>query len=562
MKTYLIALSFLLAGTTLKAQTLKWAKSFGGSGSDFGYSVKTDGLGNVYTTGYFNGTADFDAGSGTYNLTSNGKADIFVQKMDPSGNFLWAKSFGGPNDDYGNSIALDGSGNVYITGYFAGTVDFDPGTGISNLTSAGGSYDVFIQKLDPNGNFIWAKSFGGPGDCRGYSIITDDLGNVITTGSFEGTSDFDPGTGTTNLTSAGGTEIFVQKSDSAGNFLWARSFGGISYDFSLSLTTDDSGNVYTTGHFEGTADFDPGTGTFSLKASGIADIFIQKMDASGNFLWAKSFGGTGGDYGHSIAADASGNIFTTGNFQGKVDFDPGTGVANLSSLGNADIFIQKLDPSGNFLWAKSFGGTGADRGNSVFSDASGNVYTTGYFENTADFDPGTGTTNFTSAGKADIFIHKLDPSGNFLWGKSFGGRNYEYGFSILADASGNVYTTGGFPGTLDFDPGADSVKLTSVGSDDIFVQKIGQDALITESLNTGMNISIYPNPTSGMIRVLCSGTLNPEEIQLSDLQGKVIYTKKWSAVSDTNFEIEGQAGIYFLKFITTNGQMVIKLIKV
>ena len=135
------------------AQALQWAKSMGGADRDYGSSIALDGSGNVYTTGFFEGTSDFDPGAGVFNLTSAGSVDIFVSKLDASGNFVWAKAMGGANLDVGYSIALDGSGNVYTTGYFFGTSDFDPGAGVANLTSAG-IYDIFVAKYFQNSTGI------------------------------------------------------------------------------------------------------------------------------------------------------------------------------------------------------------------------------------------------------------------------------------------------------------------------------------------------------------------------------------------------------------------------
>ena len=341
---------------------------------------------------------------------------IFAQNA----NFEWAVSMGGNYIDYGYSITTDDSGNVYTTGSFSGTVDFDPGAGTLNLTSAG-SDDIFVQKLDPNGNLIWAKSMGGTYGDIGYSITTDDSGNVYTTGSFSGTVDFDPGAGILFLTSTGDLDIFIQKLDLNGNLLWAKSMGGTSNDQGNSITTDANGNVYTTGYFRGIVDFDPGAGTLNLTVVGADDIFIQKLDPNGNLLWAKIMGGFSFDYGYSIATDDSGNVYTTGYFRGIVDFDPGADTLNLTSAGSDDIFVQKLDPNGNLIWAKIMGGVNSEYGYSITTDDSGNVYTTGRFWGTADFDPGAGILNLTSAGYSDIFIQKLDPNGNLIWGKSMGG---------------------------------------------------------------------------------------------------------------------------------------------
>jgi hypothetical protein len=338
-------------------------------------------------------------------ILAAGSFDVFVQKLDPSGNFIWAMSLGSNLGDLGNSSTVDSSGNVYTIGYFRLSADFDPGIGATYLTSVGLD-DVFVQKLDSSGNFLWAKSFGGGSNDNGSSITIDVSGNVYTTGSFRGTADFDPGAGTANLTSAGQDDVFVQKLDVSGNFHWAKSFGAGLRDKGNSITVDDSGNVYTTGFFEGTVDFDPGVGIDSHTSAGRFDFFVQKLDDSGNFLWAKSFGSGLFDEGTSITVDASGNVYTTGGFNGTVDFDPGAGTTNLTAV-NGDVFVQKLDPSGNFIWAKSFGEISQDRGSSIAVDASGNVYTTGYYAGTVDFDPGAGTVNLTSAGDFDVFVQKL-----------------------------------------------------------------------------------------------------------------------------------------------------------
>ena len=472
MTKQLLTLSFTLFCFSTFAQNYNWAKRMGGTSVDLGYSVAADGFGNVYTAGYFSGTVDFDPGAGIVNLVSAGGSDIFISKLDAAGNFVWAKNMGGTGNDQGNSIAVDASGNVYTTGYFQGTADFNPGTEIVNLVFTGGN-DIFISKIDAAGNFVWAKSMGGINSDVGFSIAVDGSGNVYTTGVFSETADFDPGAGTVNLVAAGSTDIFVSKLDASGNFVWAKSMEGTLSDGGASISVDGSGNVYTTGYFQGTVDFDPGAGIVNLISAGGEDVFISKLDASGNSVWAKRMGGTLSDIGNSLAVDGAGNVYTTGNFSGTVDFDPGAGTVNLISAGGADIFVSKLNASGNFVWAKRTGGTGAEIGSSIAIDASGNVYTTGYYNGTVDFDPGAGTVNLVSAGSVDIFVSKSDAAGNFIWAKSMGGTGIDVGYSIAIDAPGNVYTTGYFQQTSDFDPSAATASLVSAGNIDIFVSKLG-----------------------------------------------------------------------------------------
>jgi len=200
------------------------------------------------------------------------------------------------------------------------------------------------------------------------------------------------------------------KLNSAGNFVWVKATGGTNTDkdYGHGIAVDGAGNVYTTGYFAGTADFDPGPGTFNLTSAGIDDIFVSKLDSAGNFIWAKAMGGTSVGEGYGIAVDGAGNVYGTGIFAGTVDFDPGPGSFNLTSvLGNYDIFVSKLNTAGDLVWAKAMGGTDADYGEGIAVDGAGNVYTTGGFYDTVDFDPGPGTFNLTSAGYEDVFVSKL-----------------------------------------------------------------------------------------------------------------------------------------------------------
>jgi gliding motility-associated-like protein len=472
----------LILAIEINAQTpsLVWAQRAGSTSYDVGWSVITDAAGNVYTAGHFRGTADFDPGPGTFNLTAFGVfEDIFISKSDANGNFLWAKSFGSTTQDLPDQAQgiTYRAGNIYVTGLFSGTVDFDPGVSTTNLISVGGK-DIFVLKLDINGNFVWAKSMGSVKDDTAYSIATDASQNIYTTGGYEALADFDPGPSTFNLPNPiSGSAIFISKLDMAGNFGWAISLGaGNAYNIAgFSIATDLAGNVYTTGIFRATIDFDSGAGIFNLTSAtnSANDIFILKLTSSGSFAWAKSMGSSNEDNGQSIVIDVSGNVVTTGYFDGTVDFDPGAGVSNLTSFGTDDIFISKLDANGNFVWAKQLGGTEEDDGLSVATDAAGNIYTTGFFQDVADFDPGTGIFNLTAVGTTyDIFISKLDANGNFVWATSIGSTGNDYGRAITTDGSGNTITTGNFKSTADFNPGAATLNFTSAGNDDIFTQKL------------------------------------------------------------------------------------------
>ncbi len=453
--------------------TSEWAYSIGGSSDDYGNSITSDNYGNIYTTGRFQDTADFEFGSGITQLISNGSNDIFIHKSDSDGNLIWVKQVEGISNDYGLSITVDDLGNVYTTGAFDETADFDPGPGVYNLTSYG-DHNAFILKLNSNGDFIWAKQMEGIGHDGGFSVTIDSSGNVFSTGRFRETVDFNPGVGVTNLTSAGQWDIYIQKLDSNGNFLWVKQMGGINYDAAFSLALDQFGNIYTTGWFSGTVDFDPNIGITNLTAAGSWDIFIQKLDSNGNFVWAKQVGGPLGDIGKSLALDQSGNVYISGYFSETADFDPGSNIYNLTSAGHWDIYILKLNSNGDFIWAKQMGGTYEDSGYAITLDSLGNVYTTGGFKGTADFDPGIGVTNLTSLGDKDIYIVKLDSNGIFNWVRQFGGYSDDEGHDLMIDTYGNVFNIGFFSDTVDFNPETGVNNLYAVGETDIFIQKLSQ----------------------------------------------------------------------------------------
>ena len=457
----------ILIHFTANAQLFEWAKSIGSRTHDQGYSVVTDGKGNVYITGDFWGTADFDPGPKTANLTSVGWSDIFFAKYDAGGNYLWAKSIGSNAADAAYSIATDRSGNIYITGLFYRAVDFDPGPAKAYRTSAG-KYDIFFAKYDASGNYLWAKNIGGASDDFGRSISTDANGNVYITGAFRGRFDFIPGAKGTHRRSVGGTDIFIAKYDTDGNGLWVKTIGSTGDDYGTNITTDGSGNIYVTGRFQETADFDPGAEKSNLTAVGGADIFFAKYDSGGKHLWSKSIGSLFDDKGSGIVTDGSGNVYITGHFYGTADFDPGPGTANLIGAGWEDIYFAKYDSDGNYLWAKNIGSATDDGGTGIATDGSGNVYITGYFSVTPDFDLGPRTANLTSFASKDIFLAKYNGDGKYLWAKSIGGKGSDVGRGIAFDPTGKVCITGSFQRTANFDPDAGTTKLTSVGLADIF----------------------------------------------------------------------------------------------
>jgi hypothetical protein len=364
--------------------------------------------------------------------------------------FDWGGRFGGIGDDVVRRFYVDPTGNSYSTGYFTDSADFDI-TSASQMHTSNGFFDVFVQKTDPDGNLIWAASFGSESFEYGTGITSDSQGNVYVTGVFDSDTDFDPGAGTTVLSSNGQQDIFLVKFDASGNFGWARNVGGGEYDESTSVGVDGAGNVYLSGYFNATADFNPGPGTFEMTGSGMNDNFVAKFTPGGELIWAKQYGSTDFEAALSMKVTAGGLQCITGFYNGTVDFDPGAGVFPMTATGGNTGFLLQLDSAGVFQLAKSFAGTEDVISYDIDVDASGNMYLAGNFTGTIDLDPGTGTTAFTS-GFANGFIVKLNASGDFVWGKNIVSTETVIPYSVDVNSHGYVMTSGFMETTTDFDP--------------------------------------------------------------------------------------------------------------
>ena len=300
-------------------------------------------------------------------------------------NFIWTKRAGGVEGDYGHSIAVDSTGNSFIAGHFYGIVKFDTIT----LTSTGG-YDLFIAKYDSSGNVLWAKQVGGIGYVEGNSIVIDKRGNSFITGYFDNSVAFE----TTILNSYGGEDIFIAKYNPSGKILWVKKVGGIENDCGEEISIDGSGNLYLTGSFWGTANFD----NVSLTSRNGSDTFAAKYDSLGNLIWVKQPSGIGSAVGKGIATDKVGNSVVTGFFERTATF--GTITLTSGSIHWPDFFIAKYDSAGNVLWAKQAGGNYTVEGSDIAINESGESIVMGSFENTVTF----GNTTFTTSGNKDIFI--------------------------------------------------------------------------------------------------------------------------------------------------------------
>lgn len=370
-------------------------------------------------------------------------------------NWNWAKSGNGTNVDEGNSVTVDLSGNVIITGYFSSpTITF----GTYTLTNSGSGKDIYVIKYDANGNIMWAKSVGGSGSDEGRFVNSDLTGNILLTGKF---SSPNITFGTTTLTSLGSDDIFLAKFDTNGNTIWARSAGGTNTEVGESVDTDYNGNIFLTGHFT-SAPIAFGTTTLS-NSNFNNSLFIAKYDSNGIFQWVKEGGGPSSNYALSVSSDNSGNAIITGLFTGTfMTLDTYT-ITNPGAAGA--ILIAKFDTNGNLIWSRNTNSPSYDQGFAVDTDINGNIYVTGHFQS-ASITFGAFTLTNANPGNDSFFLVKYDPNGNALWAKT-SGVGVNEGLAICTFSSG-VIVTGNYWGVpIVF--GSFTLSLPSTLSDPFFI---------------------------------------------------------------------------------------------
>lgn len=353
-------------------------------------SIDIDPSGNVIIAGTFETDADFDPGPGVVNLTTAGYTDFFVEKLDSSGAFKWVRQFGNIRYDYCTAMKTDKDGNIIIAGRTEeGNIDFDPGPGVFTGNNPNGG--MYICKLSNDGNLIKVERFGTE---IANSIDIDAFGDIVTTG-------------------IDNYVMYVMKVDKNLNLKWEKHFNSTNPNSrdnnAFSVKSDLSGNIYFIGVFRGTIDADPGTGVFNLTASGSQDLFLIKLNRSGDFILGKHVGGSGYTYATSLAIDSSANLFLAGNFQNTVDFDPGTGISNLTAANNSQVaYLLKLNFNGEYLWADAFYGTATHSGTLVALDKDKHILVAGNFNRDISFPtPDHNRIGLFAVQNPDIYIAKL-----------------------------------------------------------------------------------------------------------------------------------------------------------
>lgn len=434
-----------VTGKNTAAQN-NWLQSAGGNANDEALGVVHDSNGNLYTCGYFSQTSRFDS----LFLTSAGMADIFISKQDSLGNFLWVKRAGGVNSDRAHSITMDNFGNLLITGVFRDSAGF----GNSTLVSSGNSQDIFIAKLDLNGNFIWARSFGGTDTDIASKIITDISGNSIVCGEFKGTSSF----GLFTFSSAPYPAIMQQqagqpsydalifKIDANGNVLWAKAGTAPYDDRAVSVTTDNLKNIYVCGQYSDTISFGNTYNNNSFNAG-----FVMKMDSTGNENWFRRLVASQFMV-YDIEAKNNKLVFT-GDFSNTLTINSNP-AQTISGNFNSNIFTMCLDYNGNHLWGATQGSENQVSSRSLFIDQNGETTITGYFKcEFTEFANIYGNGIFNSTGFRDVYVLKYSSTGVLNWIRYYGGTGDDIPSDISSFTFSNPVITGTFSKTFNVPQG-------------------------------------------------------------------------------------------------------------
>jgi hypothetical protein len=494
-----------------QAVSLLYAGFLGGSNYDYGYGIAVDSSGNAYVTGY-TGSNDFPAVVGP-DLSHNGNTDAFVAKVNPSGTALvYAGFLGGSGSDYGRGIAVDASGNAYVTGE-TDSSDFPAVVG-PDTSHNGGYEDAFVAKVNPSGTaLVYSGFLGGSGWDDGYGIAVDASGNAYVTG-YTWSSDF-PAVVGPDTSHNGDGDAFVAKVNPSGTALvYAGFLGGSGWDLGEGIAVDASGNAYVTGETR-SSDFPAVVGP-DTSYNGGGDAFVARVNPSGTALvYAGFLGGWSYDHGCGIAVDSSGNAYVTGGTRSS-DF-PAVVGPDLSHNGHNDAFVAKVNPSGTALvYAGFLGGSGWDYGYGIAVDSSGNAYVTGYTVS-SDF-PAVVGPDLSHNGDTDAFVAKVNPSGTALvYAGLLGGSGWDEGHGIAVDSSGNAYVTGvtessDFPAVVGPDTSYNS------GDGDAFVAKVGAGG---GGPFTGTISPVYPSAHTASSTVMQGGTAY-RHFRLLDASGNPI----------------------------------------
>ncbi len=583
IKLSLFCTSFLLFLSSENALTqslvFDWVAAHNGTLNESSEAIELGANGDIYNVGHFNDTLDLDPSPAVFNIVSPAEydQDIFIQKLDNNGNFLWGKSIGGFGYDGAPCIAVDSVDNLYLIGYFYDTIDVDPSNSVYNIITPG-QIGHFMLKLDPNGNFLSASKIEYSDYLRINEILISESGFLYLIGTFKGLADFDLGP-TIDTLNPVDHKLFVAKYTLNNDLVWVNTYftaGSSSYDVATiganetiyvvgnqtikkidssgvllweineptnvlwtDIATDTANNIYLCGNYSawGNTDIDPtSTVLYVYNIASIPNGAVVKLSDLGQFQWGYSFGDGGTDNYSAVTVSDDGTVFLTGKYQGSPDFNPGAAV-NQIQPGNAGTFVQCLSLSGGFLSARVITSSGGGKGTDLELDEFGNVYLSGYFSGMVDFDPSLNNVSYPYTPYNKMFVEKFNSctptqstetisgcdSYDWINGLNYTTDNYIDTFIMLAGSSN----------------GCDSIVHLNLEMN----QSSGSVDSVTACISyTWMNGTTYAQSTSSPTWLITNSegcdsiitlhlTINPVDIGISPINDSTLYSTATGATA-------------------------------
>lgn len=539
---------FLFTGTA-SAQLLNHVTGGGGTSSDTATDVALDDAGNMYVSGTFAGTATF----GDYSITATGDNDAFLVKWNADGTVAWARR-GGTHlfNDTGDAVTVGPDGSVYWVGTFTALATFDGGENPDGELVSAGDFEAFLAKYTTDGDLLWVRGMTGSGQNTGRNAAVDSDGNVYFIGGVNGVATIQGIT----LQSSGSSDAFILKFTSDGDVEWGRTVGGSMGDMAYGIEEHPDGGIVISGNFNGIALFD----SIPVQSVGLSDVFAAHLTADGEVTWATRFGGVGNEYNRGLAVAPNGDIYLTGSFEDEIL----VGTDILTSAGFSDIYIAKLSSDGSPVWGRAIGGNGFDFGESVAVDNAGNVYGSGYANETITVETGNGTESYSSAGDNDAYLVVYDPEGNLKSFELAGNTNRDQGAGVdVNNVADRVAVSGWFRSSITIG----DETFEGSGGNDVFIawgEPFGSVSTEDDfAANDPLSLTAYPNPSSNTVILQFLGSDHDNvHISLFDMLGRLVQTIHDGPLPSSSIEFDVTAfatGSYILRAQTDSEMTVTRI---
>lgn len=574
----------------MQAQHIHWTSAFQGQGTSQTNDICTDAFGNVFVLGSFLDTVDFNAGTSVQQFVSIGHRNLFLVKYDSTGQMLWARQFKGSQDVIGSKMVCDYAGSIYVAAKFMGSIDANPGVGVSNFYSAvGDSSDIILIKLNSGGNLLWAKQFTGTNDEGITDMAMSMSGELVISAYFTDSIDANPGSAVQLYTTdSARMKSLILRLNSNGNYLSSFSLqhtairAGIDYSRIQGLCISPSNEIIITGNFLGQLDMDSSANQQLLNQQGDSSaIFVAAFTSTGQCLWSEQIGSLNTRcWVNDIVCSTNQYYYITGSFQSSIDFDAGNGQSILTSVSsNDDAFVLKLKSLGQFDWVRQLGGNGVDEGISISVNPNEYAMVAGSFSDVVDFGINTTSDWHQSAGGLDGFLVTLNANGTYHEGAQCSGLGDEVVKAVCHDNAHSIYTTGDFFQTGTFSTSTDTM-LKTANSTEVFFQRLSSCIPVQQTISlsgchdtlngivyqqSGVYFQYYSavNGCDSILEINYTGLQNDSVIQLSDchplnMNGQLldttgVYFQQWTNGAGCDSVLE----IHFTRFMPQDSFLTI-----